>query len=83
VSSCHLRVRVGKPFYSCVIVVNILCVVHRRIAMEGDLLRVHSADLHDHVVQEVGECLESALHADLVSAFLTLERENMEPRYDV
>lgn len=51
--------------------------------MEGDLLRVHSADLHDHVVQEVGECLESALHADLVSAFLTLERENMEPRYDV
>ena len=24
-----------------------------------DLLRVHSQDLHDHIAQEVGECLES------------------------
>jgi hypothetical protein len=23
------------------------------------MLRVHSADLHDHVVQEIGECLET------------------------
>lgn len=39
--------------------------------MEGELLRVHSADLHDHVAQEVGECLESELHADLVSSDMT------------
>ena len=23
------------------------------------MLRVHSADLHDHVAQEIGECLET------------------------
>ena len=30
-----------------------------------DLLRVHSQDLHDHIAQEVGECLESGLYTDL------------------
>lgn len=40
--------------------------------MDGELLRVHSADLHDHVAQEVGECLESELHADLVSNFFCI-----------
>ncbi len=30
-----------------------------------DLLRVHSADLHEHIAQEVGECLESGLYTDL------------------
>ena len=36
---------------------------------DDDLLRVHSADLHDHVAQEVGECLESGLYTDLVRFF--------------
>ena len=27
--------------------------------MEKVMLRVHSADLHDHVAQEIGECLET------------------------
>ena len=27
--------------------------------MEEIMLRVHSADLHDHVAQEIGECLET------------------------
>jgi hypothetical protein len=26
---------------------------------EDVMLRVHSADLHDHLVQEIGECLET------------------------
>ncbi len=26
------------------------------------MLRVHSADLHDHVAQEIGECLETGIH---------------------
>jgi len=30
-----------------------------------DLLRVHSQDLHEHIAQEVGECLESGLYTDL------------------
>ena len=30
------------------------------------LLRVHSEDLHGHVAQEVGECLESGLYTDLM-----------------
>lgn len=30
------------------------------------LLRVHSKDLHEHVAQEVGECLESGLYTDLM-----------------
>ena len=34
--------------------------------MDDILLRVHSEDLHDHVAQEVGECLESGLYTDLM-----------------
>ena len=30
------------------------------------LLRVHSKDLHEHIAQEVGECLESGLYTDLM-----------------
>ena len=30
-----------------------------------DLLRVHSQDLHEHIAQEVGECLESGAYTDL------------------
>ena len=30
------------------------------------MLRVHSKDLHEHVVSEAGECLESGLYTDLV-----------------
>lgn len=30
-----------------------------------DLLRVHSRDLHEHIAQEIGECLESGLYTDL------------------
>ena len=30
------------------------------------MLRVHSRDLHDHLVQEVGQCLETGLYTDLV-----------------
>jgi len=30
------------------------------------LLRVHSKDLHEHVVEEAGECLESGLYTDVV-----------------
>ena len=29
------------------------------------MLRVHSADLHDHVAQEIGECLETGDKLDL------------------
>jgi hypothetical protein len=34
--------------------------------MEEILLRVHSEDLHDHVAEEVGDCLESGLYTDLM-----------------
>ena len=30
------------------------------------MLRVHSKDLHEHVVSEAGECLESGLYTDLI-----------------
>ena len=30
-----------------------------------DLLRVHTQDLHEHIAQEVGECLESGAYTDL------------------
>ena len=33
--------------------------------MEKVMLRVHSADLHDHVAQEIGECLETGDKLDL------------------
>lgn len=33
--------------------------------MKMDLLRVHSQDLHEHIAQEVGECLDSGLYTDL------------------
>ena len=29
------------------------------------MLRVHSADLHDHVAAEIGECLSSGIFTDL------------------
>ena len=29
------------------------------------MLRVHSKDLHDHVVVEIGECLSSGLFTDI------------------
>ena len=34
--------------------------------MDEVLLRVHSRDLHEHLVQEVGECLETGLYTDLI-----------------
>ena len=40
----------------------------RKVNLTGknmDLLRVHSQDLHEHIAQEVGECLESGAYTDL------------------
>ena len=38
---------------------------HSTTTTKMDLLRVHSQDLHEHIAQEVGECLESGLYTDL------------------
>jgi hypothetical protein len=35
-------------------------------ASDASLLRVHSKDLHDHVLQEVAEGFESEIYTDMV-----------------
>ena len=34
--------------------------------MEESFLRVHSQDLHDHMLQDVADCLESRAFTDMV-----------------
>lgn len=40
-------------------------VLSMQVKMDG-MLRVHSSDLHQHIVEQIAECFESGLYTDLV-----------------